>query len=206
MFGQAEVYKGELAAVVYHHIGRLHVEMIHIPVVKVAQGPGGLTDIAQGFADWQRSACFHELFQALTFDIVHHIVCGAVFLENVKYFDYTFVMLSGYAFGLLDEFPHEMFDSFDIVRSRNAHFIAERIAVAVIFWEKFLDAYIDVQRIVVREVGDTETAVAQHPDDGVLAVEEFHTLGEGKYVVHGQKMCGKVKENLKTLAEKHFSD
>ena len=66
MFGQAEVYKGELAAVVYHHIGRLHVEMVHILAVKVAQGPGGLTDIAQGFADWQRSACFHELIQALT--------------------------------------------------------------------------------------------------------------------------------------------
>ena len=105
-------------------------------------------------------------------------------------------MLSGYAFGLLDEFSHEILDVFNIARSRNAHFIAERIAVAVIFWEKFLDADIDIQRIVVREVGDAETAVAQHPDDSILAVEEFHTLGEGKYVVHGQKMCGKVKENL----------
>ena len=106
----AEVYQYSLALLVEHDVARLDVEMQTIETMNIFQSLCHLTYISNRLSFGQLAAFLHHVTKRLSLDILHGIVCSAVFLEDIYHSDNTRMLHLKQSTGLVHELLLQLTD------------------------------------------------------------------------------------------------
>ena len=89
-------------------IARLHIEVVHVAGMDIAQGIGNLTDVAQRISLCEATTLLHQLCQRTTVEELHHIVGRAILLKYIIDADDMRMLQAGDVLRLLNKLGAEL--------------------------------------------------------------------------------------------------
>ena len=170
LLGQAEVEQEDAAILPPHHdVARLHVQVVDAKGMHMLQGFRHAADVFYCLLLGQGATAFHQLRQRFALDVLHHVVGGAVFLEDVVDADDVGVVQLGDDLGLFQELRQVPFHLFAVGVGAQGDGGGVLPAAAEVAHEELLDGYAPVEQFLRGEVGDAEASLPQYLFDAVFA-------------------------------------
>ena len=162
--------ENRLALLIDEDIARLHIEVVHLTGMDIAQGIGNLARVAQGISLREATLALHQVGQGAVFKIFHHIVGRTVLLKHIIDADDVGMLQASDVLRLLDKFITKLCHHFLATLGTDRYVRGIGIAVAILAHEELLDGHAAVQAHLHSRVGDPKAPMPQLTLDAVLAM------------------------------------